>query len=483
MELADYLRALRTYWVSAVALTLAGVTSAALYSMVSTPTYSATTGIFLTVQSGGSAGELSQGSTYAENQVLSYAEIVVTPIVLQPVIDRLGLRTTPEELAKDLTAIVPANTAIIEIRVTAHDPIRTAEIANEIGRQVVAIVDDLSPLASGGSKSVRATVISPAAVPTDWTSPRVAQNLLLGAVAGLFLGVGQAILRSTMDTRVLNVDDVAGVTDASVIGTIAFDADATVHPLSFQADPHSLRAEAYRRLRTNLQFLEFGDRGRSVVMTSSVEGEGKTTTAINVAHTLAESGQTVLLIDADLRRPRVADYLNLEGAAGLTTVIIGQADLTDVVQPFGNGNLHVLTSGQIPPNPSELLGSDAMKRILQEATARYDTVILDAPPLLPVTDSAILSAICGGALLVVGSGSVRSPQLAGALESLDNVGGEVLGLVINKLRVENAGAYRYHQHYYHREGQGPSLHMDHSIQRTGHRSAPVEPSQMLEPHT
>lgn len=481
MELTDYLSVVRKYWVSVVTFALGGLAVAAVSSLVSTPTYTATTSVFLTVQSGSSAGELNQGSTYAENQVRSYAEVVRTPIVLQPVIDRLMLDMGPADLAEHVSASVPMNTAIVEISVVEGDPTRTAEIANEIGRQVVTIVDELSPSGAGGSKSVQATVITPASVPTEWTTPKVAQNLLLGSLLALVLGVGQAILRSTLDTRVLTESDIARVAEGSVIGVVGYDIDAAEHPLIFQADPHSPRAEAYRRLRTNLQFLEFGGRNRSIVITSSLEGEGKTTTAINVASTLAESGQSVLLVDADLRRPRVAEYLNLEGAAGLTTVIIGQADLMDVVQPFGNGNLHVLTSGQIPPNPSELLGSEAMKRILGEATDRYDMVVLDAPPLLPVTDSAILSAVTGGALVVVGSGTVRAPQLAGALDSIGAVGGEVLGLVLNKLRIEDAGQYGYHQYYYHRDGHKPTMAVDHSVKRSGPRAAPVEPSQMIEP--
>lgn len=481
MELADYLNIVRKYWISVAAVVFAGVALAALVSILATPTFTASTSIFLTVQSGSTAGELNQGSTYAENQVRSYAQVVTKPIVLQPVIDRLGLETTPELLAEQVTATVPTNTAIVEIAVVGRDPEVTAELTNEIGRQVVTIVDELSPSGAGGSKTVQARVVAPASVPTEWTSPRVMMNLALGTLVGLLLGVGQAIVGDRLDTRVVTEEDIAQLSDSSVIGTIGFDPDAQEHPLIFQADPHSLRAEAYRRLRTNLQFLALGNRSRSVVITSSIEGEGKSTTAINTASTLADAGQSVLLIDADLRRPKVADYLNLEGAVGLTTVIIGQAQLSDVVQPFGNGNLHVLPAGQIPPNPSELLGSEAMKSLLDEAADRYDMVVLDSPPLLPVTDSAILSAVTGGALVVVGSGSVRRPQLAGALDSLDAVGGNVLGLVLNKLRAEDAGHYRYHQYYYHREDQASTMQVNRDVKRTSARAEPIAPSDMLQP--
>jgi len=482
MGIHDYSSILRKYWLSVMTVILAALAGGAVVSLLTTPLYTASTSIFLTVQSGTSAGELNQGSTYAENQVRSYARVVTKPIVLQPVIDRLGLAASPEDLAERVEASVPVNTAIIEIAVVDGDPVRTAEIANEIGRQVVTIVDELSPAGAGGSKSVKATVIAPASVPTEWTSPRVLINLALGAVLGLLLGVGQALLRNSLDTRVMTEGDIGNVTDRSVIGTIGFDPDAQEHPLIFQADPHSLRAEAYRRLRTNLQFLELGDRRRSFVITSSVEGEGKTTTAINAASTLADAGQSVLLIDADLRRPKVADYLNLEGSVGLTTVIIGRAELADVVQPLGERGLHVLTAGQVPPNPSELLGSDAMRRILQEAVDTYDTVVIDSPPLLPVTDSAILSALTGGALVVVGSGTVTRPQLGGALDSLEAVGGHVLGLVLNKLRTQDAGHYGYHQYSYYRDAPTSSTHaVRRETGSTPRRLEPDSDPEVLEP--
>lgn len=449
MELTDYLNVLRKYWISVVAAALAGLALGAGYSLLSKPTYTAATSVYLSVQSGNTAGELNSGSTYAENQVTSYAQIVKTPIVLQPVIDRLQLGMTAERLAGKVTATVPSSTAIIKVSVVTGEPELTAAIANEIGSQLVVTVQHLSPAASNGTKNVQATIVTPATVPTSWTTPKVTTNLALGLVLGLMLGVGQAVLRDTLDTTVRNEADVAKVTDSSVIGVIGYDEDAAQNPLIVQAGPHSPRAEAYRRLRTNIQFLEVGDRSNTIVVTSSIPDEGKSTTAINIASILAEAGDSVLLIDADLRKPSVAKYLNLEGSVGLTTILIGRAQLADVMQPFGEGKLQVLPAGQIPPNPSELLGSKAMKQLLEEAAQKFDIVIIDSPPLLPVTDSAILTRITGGALVVVGSGTVTRPQLRGALDSIEDVDGKVLGLVLNKLHVEDAGYYRYH---YYKQG-------------------------------
>jgi len=446
MELADYLAILRKRWVSIVVIAVLGVAVAAGVSLLMTPTYTASTSLFLTVQSGNTAGELQQGSNYAENQVKSFAQVATKPVVLDPVIARLGLATTSTELAKDITASVPTGTAIIEIDVVNTSPELAARLANEIGAQLIVAVGDLSPSAADKSQSVKATTVEPALVPTTKTSPRVSLNLALGLLLGLLLGFAQAVLRDRLDTTITGEADVADVTNRSVVGVISFDPNASEHPLVFSGDSHSPRAEAYRRLRTNLQFLSIQANNRSVVITSSIPGEGKTTSAVNLAFALADAGDRVLLIDADLRRPKIADYLRLEGAAGLTTILIGRATLPDLVQPVST-HLDVLTAGEVPPNPAELLGSDEMKALLAQASREYSYVILDCPPTLAVTDSAVLAQVTGGTLVVVGSESVHKPELAASLEALESVDGRILGMVLNKVRAEGKSPYGYHQYH------------------------------------
>jgi succinoglycan biosynthesis transport protein ExoP len=215
-----------------------------------------------------------------------------------------------------------------------------------------------------------------------------------------------------------------------------------------QVSPQSPRAEAFRQLRTNLQFVEVTDNGRTFVVTSSVPGEGKSTTSANLAITLAEAGSKVLLIDGDLRRPKVAEYMGIEGAVGLTDHLIGHAELDDVVQPWGGGNLEVLPAGQVPPNPSELLGSKAMIKLLADLDKKYDTVIIDAPPLLPVTDAAILAKlVSGGAIMVIGSDKITKNQLGAAITNLDTVGGRLVGIIMNLLPAKGANAYGYYSYY------------------------------------
>ena len=445
MELRDYVAVLRKYWVSIVGVTLLGLATSAVITLVTPPSYTARTAVFISVRGGDTAGELLEGANYATNQVRSYAQVATTPTVLQPVIDKLGLQTTPALLADAVTASIPANTAIIEISVVDRDPELSAQIAQASSEQLVVTVDQLSPSDASGKRAVVATIVTPATVPLEKTTPRTSLNLAAGALAGLVLGFGQALLRNTLDRSVRTEDDVARATDHSVIAKVPFDADAGEHPLVMFTDPHSPRAEAYRKLRTNLRFLDVvkGTEKNSFVVTSSVAGEGKSTTSINLASTLAEGGERVLLIDADLRRSTVAKYLNIEGSVGLTTVLIGRASLEDVVQPIGNAGFNVVAAGEIPPNPAELLASDAMKRVLEEATSSYDTVVLDAAPLLPVTDAAILSTMTGGALIVAGSGVVTAPELEDSIATLDQVSGVTLGIVLNKARVGSSDGYYY----------------------------------------
>jgi len=447
LTLPDYLSLLRKYWRSIVAITLVAISLAATYCVLVQPTYTSKASLFFSVNSANSASDLKAGSSYAESQVQSFAKVARTDIVLQPVIDKLGLATTPGQLAEQVTVTVPTKTAALDLAVVANSPESAAQVAQAISERLVTTIDQLSPPSPDGAKSVTATIITPAQLPVSPTTPNTMQNLTLGAMLGLLMGAGLAIVRDMLNLSIRSERDIERVTEIPVIGVVPEDDDAVRNPLVLHADPHSQRAEAYRSLRTNLQFLGL-DRGkRSIVVTSSVPGEGKTTTAINTASTLAAAGERVLLIDADLRRPKVARYLSVEGGVGLTTVLIGEAQLGDVVQPCGVNDLHVVAAGALPPNPAELLGLPQMQQLLAEASRRYDTVIIDAPPLLPVTDAAVLSRITDGTLVVVGSSIARRPELAKALEALERVDTRILGLLLTRARGHDAGHYRYDYSY------------------------------------
>ncbi|MGY4643714.1 polysaccharide biosynthesis tyrosine autokinase [Cellulomonas sp. URHB0016] len=444
MELHQYVAILRKRWPTIAVLTALGLVLAVAVTVTATPLYTATTKAFVSVRSGETVGDLVQGSTYSQNQVRSFAQLATMPTVLDPVIDDLGLDVGPGTLAANLAVTVPQNTVIIAISATDPVPEQAAAIADAVAAQLAKAVADLSP--TEGADPIRVSTVAEAGVPTTPSSPNPKANLVVGLMLGLALGVAGAVARELLDTKVRTEEDLRKVTDSSVIGSIPLDGTAEQSPLVVQGSPQSPRAEAFRRLRTNLQFLDAGERSRAMVLVSAIPAEGKSTTAINLAITLADAGTRVALVDADLRRPSIASYLGMEGSVGLTTVLIGRADLEDVMQPWGNDCLDVLPAGQVPPNPSELLGSQAMSTVLKELAGRYDVVLVDTAPLLPVTDGAILAKLAGGALVTVGSGTVTRHQLAEALGSLGSVGARVLGIVMNRT-TRQGDRYPYYDYY------------------------------------
>lgn len=443
LDLRDYLRILRHNMILVVAATLFGLLAGGAASVLIKPTYTSDTQLFVAIQSSGSVTELQQGNTFSQARVQSYVKTVTTPIVLQPVIDSLGLPITADELSKRVSATTDLNTVLIKISVADGSPVQAAATAQAVANSLINAVDGLEKPKTGGSSPVSLSVVTPAEAPSAPSAPNTRLNLVLGLVIGLALGIGAAVLRSTMDTRIRGEADLRHVTDVPLLGGIAFDADATKKPLLTQASPQSQRAETFRQLRTNLQFANISGQARTVLVTSSLPGEGKSTTATNLAIALAQAGQSVCLIDADLRRPMVGEYLGLERHAGLTTTLVGAADVNDVLQPWGEDNLYVLASGQIPPNPSELLGSDEMKELISRLELVFDSVIIDAPPLLPVTDAAVLSQHVGGVALVVGAQKVRQQDLRKSLDALEMVGAKVLGVVLNKVPAKGPDAYAY----------------------------------------
>ncbi|MEV8133478.1 polysaccharide biosynthesis tyrosine autokinase [Pseudarthrobacter oxydans] len=452
MDLREFLRVARRHWILLVASVLAGVLFGGLASIFAKPTYTAETELFVAIQSSGSVQELQQGNTFTQARVKSYAETVKTPLVLQPVIDTLGLQETASELAERVTASTDLNTVLIQIAVVDSSPVQASATAQAVADSFVRTVENLERPKTGGESPISLSIVSPAIAPTTPSTPNTRLNLVLGLVVGVILGTGIAFLRTLFDYRIQGETDLRRTTEAPMLGGIAFDPDAARKPLLTQASHQSPRAESFRQLRTNLQFANVSGQGNTVLVTSSLPGEGTSTTATNLAIALAEAGQSVCLVDADLRRPVVNEYLGLERNVGLTTALVGAADVNDILQPWGEDNLFILPSGQIPPNPSELLGSEAMGSLIRDLGQAFDSVIIDAPPLLPVTDAAVLSQHVGGVVMVIGAGRIKHQDLEKALRALDLVGANLLGVVLNLLPTKGPDAYAYS--YYTQSG-GP----------------------------
>nr|WP_306270356.1 polysaccharide biosynthesis tyrosine autokinase [Ornithinimicrobium sp. HY1793] len=448
LDLRAYLLIVRRRWRVITGVFLAVVALAALLTVTADKHYRANAQLYISTVSAEDPQALVQGSSFTQRQVATYAEIVTTPLVLEPVIEELALDVTARELGRQITTQAPTGTVLINIAVEDPDPAQALTVAEAVSLQFVSTLTQLDQVSADSPSPVKATIVSPAAVSQTPVSPQPIRNLALGTVLGLLLGFGAGALRDILDSSVQGESDVKMVTDRTVIGGLAFDKAAIARPLIVQDDPRSSRAEAFRTLRTNLQFVDVSNPPQVIVFTSSLPNEGKSTTTANLALTMAATGSRVCVVEGDLRRPRLLEYMGLEGAAGLTTVLIGAAVVDDVLQVFGDSHsLSVLGCGPIPPNPSELLGSEAMAHVLEDLRRRFDYVIIDAPPLLPVTDAAVLSRHADGTILVVGAGVIKREHLARALTALENVGAHVLGLVMNRLPARGRGPHSYYYGY------------------------------------
>jgi succinoglycan biosynthesis transport protein ExoP len=451
VQLRDYIRVVRKNWILILACAVVGLTAATVVSITTAPRYVSTTDLYVSVRSGADAAssELVQGTSFARQAVTSYVSIVNSAVVLDPVIDELELDLTTSELSAMVSAESPLNTVLIRITVTNGDSEMASDIANAIGSQLVDVVVNVLEKPDGNGESlVRLETVQPAVASSVPSSPNTARNMTLGLLIGLIAGVAIAALRTVLDTRLYSLDDIADVVDKPILGGIAFNPDAAKRPLVVHSDPRSPGAESFRKLRTNLQFLDVDSRPRSFVITSAVAGEGKTTIATNLAISLAETGAKVALVDGDLRLPRVAEYLGIEGGVGLTDVLIGRAELPDVLQQWGRTQLWVLPSGRIPPNPSELLGSRTMVELISMLAAEVDYVIVDAPPVLLVTDAAVMSKFTGGSILVAAAGRTTKSQITGAVAALENIGSSLMGVIVTRLPTKGPDAYGYGAYSY-----------------------------------
>ena len=436
----DYWRILRRSWILVVAAALTGLLVGATVSLLTHPTYASNTQLFVALRNSGSVQDLQQADSFSQARVQSYVKMVTTPVVLQPAINSLGLSVTADELAHDVQASADPNTVLINISVTNESPAQAADIAQAVAISLTQALDTLEKPTTGDSP-VSLSIISPAKVATHASAPNTPMNLVLGFIVGLALGVGIGILRSALDSRIRSEADLRRVTSAPLLGGTGLDTDAFSKPLLTQIDQQSPRAESYRQLRTNLRCANVSGNARSILVTSSIPGEGKTTTATNLAIAMAQTGRKVCLVDADLRRGKVCQYLALDGNAGISTVLSGDADVNDVLQHWGPDNLYVLPSGQTPLNPSELLGSAELKALILRLESAFDVVILDAPPVLRVSDATVISQHVGGVLVVVNAQVMRQRMLVKTLSALELVGANILGVVLTRLPKTGPDAY------------------------------------------
>lgn len=441
MTLSQYLQPLKRQWPLILVLTALVMAAMAAFTFTRVPQYAASTQLFVTVRSGADdVQQLNQGNTFAQQRVKTYAQMVTFNTVLKQVIDELRLPYTTSQLRERISVESPIDTLLIDVKVTDPNPSLAAATANAIADRFPAFINSLETLPGQSVSPVNVQTGQRADVPLKPVSPRVPLNLAIGLLLGLGVGVGAAYLRDQLNTTIKSVSDIETITGAVPLGVVPLDRNAAAQPLA-EASDASGRAEAYRSLRTNLQFTNVDEPPRVVVVTSSLPGEGKSTTACNLALTLALNGASTVLVGADLRKPTLGNYLGISNAVGLTNVLAGQYRLPEVLVPFMRGKLAVLPSGPTPPNPSELLDSAQMRKILTVLSDKFEYVVIDAPPVLPVTDGALLAAMADGALVVTRHGKTTLDNLRRTLQALTIVNAKVLGTAINFAPVKRDSGY------------------------------------------
>lgn len=457
VNLQSLLKLLRTRWVTVCVVTLAALIGALTVTLLTTPMYQASTRLFVSTAAGGdSLTDKYQGTLFSQERVSSYSELLTGQTVAQRTADKLGLDMSGAELANEVTASTKPDTVLIDVSVTDASPVRARDIANTLSDEFVAMAKELETPEDGSSPDARVVVEQRASVSTNPVTPKTTRNIALGLAVGLLLGVALAAVRDYLDNTVKDQETLEAIAGAALVGAIPLDKERRGEPaISFERDNSSI-AEAFRKVRTNLQFLAVDNPPRLIVVASSLPGEGKSTTSINVALALAEAGSNVVLVDGDMRRPMLDKYLDVIGTAGFSTVLSGAASLADVLQKTKFPGLTVLASGPIPPNPSELLGSLVAQKVLSELRESYDYVIIDSSPLLAVTDAAILANSADGVLLISRFGQTKREQLTHAVSSLEGVGVTPLGAVFTMTPARGA-SYAYNYGYYGNYGDiGPA---------------------------
>lgn len=446
MDVHDLLRIVRFNWALLMIAFLLGATGGLALAAIRTPEYVATSQVFVGVTDGGSTGELAQGMNYSQQQARNFSALATKEIVLGPVIQDLDLDSTVSELRSKVSASPQVNTSLISVSVQDSNPAQAARLANAVAGSLSDAATSLAPDIEGLKGSpIKLEIVESAVPPSSPTEPNTALWVVGGSAIGLLAGCLWVAVHEFAMAQVRTTEQFAHLSDLPLLGTISEDRSIPDHPLAMVDDPYSPRSEEYRKLRSSLQFLSPGESRKVFVITSSISGEGKSTTAANLAVAIAASGKSVCLVEGDLRRPSLDSTFDLPAGVGLTTVLSGAADLDDVLQEWGSEGLNILLAGEVPPNPSELLESDSAHQVFNELRSRFDVVVVDAPPALAVADATILAQQFGSLLLVVGARRVQVREVRKALEQLETIGQDLLGYILTGTENDRS-AYRYYRH-------------------------------------
>lgn len=435
MDAAGVVQLLRRRLLALLLCLAAGVAGALALNSQTQRVYESKSQVFVNIPTSGNVQSSVQSVLLTNDLLPSYAQLTSSHVVVEKVKEALNLPESVDALRGRISAKVLAQKLILEIDVDDTDPVRARSIADATTLALESTVTGLQRDSAATSR-VNIEVIDPASKGRQ-IAPRTRYNLVLGILLGLAAGLVLALVLESLDRSVKTGAQTEASTHAPVLGVVPRRLRSGAQLAVLGNDPV---AETYRTLRTGVTFADPDNPPRVIMVTSASEGEGKTTTAVNLAIALAQSGERTALVDADLRHASVAKVLGIEGAVGVTSVVTRAVELSDALQVWQDG-LVVLPSGPLPPNPSEIVGSQAMGRLLSDLQEHVDVIVIDSPPVIPVTDAVVMSTQVEGVILVVRAGRTQRAQAAEARRRLDTVQAPVIGSVLNGAKRSSAAGY------------------------------------------
>jgi capsular exopolysaccharide synthesis family protein len=438
-ELIAYLHVLRKRKEMVVAIVAICAFAAFVLSLATTPQYQGSAKILITAKTRPGAGvdAAYQGALLSQQLVKSFAVMLESRPTAEAALDRHPEPTTPEELQWRIKAAPIPNTLLIQLTIDDTDANRAQRLTNNVA---LAFIDEAGKLEGG--TAVQASLVEPALRPAKPLTPKTKLNILLGMAFGMLIAFGVALLAEHFDTSIKTTPELEKAINVPLLGTIPIFAK-TEGALPIADSPRSIEAEAFRKLRTSLSFVNVDHQELCCVVTSPSIGDGKSTIVGNLAVAIAHAGKRVIVVEADLRRPMVHQVFGLRQQVGTTTVLLDHVEAITALQSVGEASIMVLTSGQLPPNPSELLNSRRMAELIQQLRNMADIVLIDSPPVLPVADPMVLTQWADGVLLVTRAGSTTRDQLQSARATCDRAGARILGTILNGVtrRSDNRSAH------------------------------------------
>ncbi len=430
MGLSEALRLLRQRWAVMLAVVVLCMAVGAALTAAAPRKYQATAQLFVSVVLPNDPAGLAAANTFATARIQSYVTLAASPDVTDAVVKRLSLPMTSAALGKEISAVAPPNRLVVDLQVTDASAGRVAPIANAVAAQFVTAVEGLEQTQNGQRSPVRVTLTRAANPPGGPVSPRVGLNLALSLLAGLLLAVGAARLRDHYDDSLDSVDRLESITGCPVLavlpraGRSAGTAAARSAP-----DPRSQTGRAYAVFMAGLAYIGLDDPPRVLAVTSALVDAGTAVVAVELGAALAAGGDSVCLVDADLRAPALVRLLDLPPAPGLTQVLIGRSGPDTLVQEVGQG-LYAVSAGPTPPNPVQLLGSPQAANVVEQVARAFRFTILGSGPVVPHGDGAAAASLADATILVVPARHAHLAELGQAVQRLLSTTTRPVGVIL-----------------------------------------------------